>query len=90
MATRNSSRSPISYDAAKALLSFFKETDIPQHRPKYAGQLTREDVKAIVSSLPAKDLHVLQRGRKAGPPPGALFYDKWQEKQKLAAEQNPL
>lgn len=74
-----------SLEVHRAVLSVMKDLDIPlRKRPSY-GQLTREEIKAIVDRLPAKDLHVLQHGRKSGPRPGSLFYEKWQEREQSTA-----
>lgn len=72
---------PSSLEAHRAVLSVMKDLNITlRERPSYS-ELTREEIKAIVDRLPAKDLHVLQHGRKSGPRPGSLFYEKWQERE---------
>lgn len=70
-----------SREVLMAVLSAMKDLDTPlRRRPSY-GQLTREEIKTLVDRLPAKDLLVLEHGRKSGPRPGSLFYEKWQEKE---------
>ena len=74
-----------SREVLMAVLSAMKDLDTPpRSRPSY-GQLTREEIKDIVNRLPAKDLHVLEHGRKSGPRPGSLFYEKWQEREHSVA-----
>ena len=83
MTTPGNSHQLFSREVLMAVLSAMKDLDTPPRRRPAFGQLTREEIKAIVDRLPAKDLHVLQHGRKSGPRPGSLFYEKWQEREQL-------
>ena len=68
-------------EAIRAIPKIIDELEIQIPRRKSASEMTRKDIENIVERIPAKYLHVIEHGRKSGPRPYSLFYDKWQEKQ---------
>ena len=69
-------------ESFRAIPKIIDELDIQITKHKSFSEMTREDIQKIVDSMPAEYLHVIKHGRKSGPLPGSLFYDKWQEKKK--------
>lgn len=85
MTKSNNPSQRFSREVLMAVLSAMKDLDTPPRSRPFYGQLTREEIKEIVDRLPAKHLHVLEHGRKSGPRPGSLFYEKWQEREQPVA-----
>ena len=70
----------------KAMHSAMTEFGVALKPRPNLNLMSRKELEGMVAKLPAECLHVTSHGRKSGPRPGSLFWNKWQERQKLIAD----